>query len=107
MAIGFGSAVAIGFGSAVAIGFGSTVAIGFGSAVAIAKNPTKAKTLKKEEKRKKYILNTPCLLTKMLCPTYSHDESRKGKGRKMHMPFYSISSKHCYINGAFNNYVDN
>ena len=61
---------------------------GFGSAVAIAKKPTKAKTLKKEEK-----MNTSCLLTKMLCPTYSHDESRKGKGRKMHMPFYSISSE--------------
>ena len=38
------------------------------------------------------MLNISCLLT-MLCPTYSHDESRKGKGRKMHMPFYSISSK--------------
>ena len=65
---------------------------GFGSAVAIAKKPTKAKTLKKEERRK-YILHIICLPTKMLCPTYSHDESRKGKGRKMDMPFYSISSK--------------
>ena len=79
---------------------------GFGSAAAIAKKPTKAKTLK-EDKRRTYILQTSCLSKKILCPTYSHDESLKGKGRKMHMPFYSISSKHCYINGAFNNYVDN